>query len=419
MNSVIRRFYVTLVKKFIGRWWKMCVLFVAVGLFSAIFCGYFANEFINHDIESAFDEATCKFIKMDSEQEHGRCNVYCYVPNEQLSVTDTLGVQMFDLRELSAQLKDSLRVSIVSLFVIILVVVFIALLVFYYRTMKPLVLLRDYLSRYKYRKRIDSMVYKKGTEIDGLVELYNNAIDELDKTLVRLAETGRVEALTVLTKQIAHELRNPLTPIKLKVQMLLRRKQKGDENWDENIEESLNIIITQINLLEKTINQLNSLTSVSSTTVNRLGIDKMLKEIKSFYDGYPNIDIVYNNNTCNENVYIVMSYENLWSVLTNIMVNAIAAIGKNDDGKINMKLELIDSLIVISIEDNGKGVSDEIKEKIFAPNFTTKKSGSGIGLTIALGIVRNAGGNIYFESELNMGSKFYIELPFREHKRKK
>ncbi|MFI3267627.1 MAG: HAMP domain-containing sensor histidine kinase [Rikenellaceae bacterium] len=345
-------------------------------------------------------------------------NGYYYTTIFSLEIADSerIYVQIFDLGTLDVSLKETLKIDIINLFIVIFGVMFVLLIVFYNRTMKPLLLLKDYLSRFKYRKRIDSMMYKKGTEIDDLIDLYNNAIDELENTLVKLAETGRIEALTVLTRQIAHELRNPLTPIKLKVQMLLRRKHNGDKDWDNNIEESLNIIITQIDILEKTINQLSSLTSVSSTTVDRVNIDNMMNEIKSFYDGYPNIDITYVNKTHNEDIFIVMSYDNLWSVLTNIMVNAISAIGKRSDGEINMELNLTDYMIIMSIKDNGGGINEEIKDRIFAPSFTTKKSGSGIGLTIASGIVRNAGGQIYFESEKDVGATFFIEVPILQNK---
>lgn len=321
-------------------------------------------------------------------------------------------LQVYNLGTADAGAVDSLKIDIINIFIITFVIIFALLILFYRYTMRPLILLKESLIRMKYYRRIDSTMYKWGTEVDGLIDLYNNAIDELETTLVKLAEAGRIEALKVLTRQIAHELRNPLTPIKLKAQILLRRKQNGDPNWDENIEESLNIIIGQIDILANTINQLSAMATASTSTVDKIYIDQLMKDVVAFYKGYPNIEISYENSTQNENIAIVMSRDNLWSVLTNIVVNAIAAIGNTNGGKIEIKLSLKDNLVVISVKDNGGGISEDIKNKIFAPNFTTKKSGSGIGLTIASGFVKNVGGQLYFETVAGVGTTFYIEVPY-------
>lgn len=324
--------------------------------------------------------------------------------------------QVNNIRMLDLNLKNSMNIDLINTFIIALFILYIVLSMFYYHTMKPLIKLQNSLLRIDLHKRIDSTMYKRGSEVDGLVDLYNNAITKLEDTLVKLANSERTDVMKTLTRQIAHELKNPITPIKLNAQMILMRKKNGDVNWDKNIEEKLNAIVGQIDIFSNTINQLYSETYM--TIVDSINIDKKMNEVKELYGGYYNIKVRYVNETKNKNLSIRMSLDNLWSVLTNIMVNAVAAIDDKKDGRIDMALNIKDNMVVISIKDNGIGISNETKGYVFMPNFTTKEMGSGLGLVLASGFVKNAGGIIYFESEINIGTVFYIEIPYVDRTKK-
>ena len=231
----------------------------------------------------------------------------------------------------------------------------------------------------------------------------------MEATYKELAKTEREAAWKTMARQIAHEIKNPLTPIKLKVQMIQRRKRKGDPNWANNIDDALALILEQIDILSNIVSEFSSFAKMNENVPKRTDMDQMMKDIAAFYSDYSNIEVRYVKEVEGA-VYANIDYENFWRVLTNLFVNAIYAIGDRPDGLIELTLNAGEKEIEIAVKDNGCGISDKDKDKIFTLNFTTKKSGSGIGLAISMQIVKSMKGKIYFESTEGVGTVFYIIL---------
>ncbi|HIS33478.1 MAG TPA: HAMP domain-containing histidine kinase [Candidatus Avirikenella pullistercoris] len=305
--------------------------------------------------------------------------------------------------------NNSLIVNILNIFLFILFVSVMISMILYKQIMKSLNLIKESMRDIRYRRKIDNSKYKGGTEVDELITQYNNTIAELEATYKELAKTEREAAWKTMARQIAHEIKNPLTPIKLKVQMIQRRKRKGDPNWANNIDDALALILEQIDILSNIVSEFSSFAKMNENVPKRTDMDQMMKDIAAFYSDYSNIEVRYVKEVEGA-VYANIDYENFWRVLTNLFVNAIYAIGDRPDGLIELTLNAGEKEIEIAVKDNGCGISDKDKDKIFTLNFTTKKSGSGIGLAISMQIVKSMKGKIYFESTEGVGTVFYIIL---------
>ncbi len=316
---------------------------------------------------------------------------------------------------------------VVNMMNIFSVVVFLSMVIsglFYRQIMKPIRLIQNSIRNIRYRQRIENSPYDKHSEIGQLLEQYNQTIDELAVTYTELARHERQDAWRMIARQMAHELKNPLTPIKLKAQMILHRRKTGDTHWDDKIDESLQLIVSQTEILANIITEFSSLGKINEKPPVRVNIDKMCRELISFYSCFHGVTIHYQN--LDTSLYANVNYDNLWSVILNLISNAVSAVHAVKDirhGHIILKVRSDGPQhIEISVSDNGCGIPKEEQPMIFAPNFTTKKNGSGLGLVISQQMVQAMKGRLYFESKEGVGTVFYIvieqALPLDEEEQK-
>lgn len=306
-----------------------------------------------------------------------------------------------------------LVISILNIFVVALSIGLLISLFLYKQIMRPLNLIRQSIKNIRYRKRITG--YKKnGSELDLLIDQYNNTITDLEESYEELARREREGAWKVLAQQIAHEIKNPLTPIKLKVQMLQRRKQKGDPNWDADIDDSLSAIVSQIDVLSGIVSEFSNFAKMNMKPLEKGDLSALLNDILQLYYSYPDVTVIYNDHIAPEKAWVMLDADNFRSVIVNMMTNSIYAVNGVTDARVEVTLERDADRYRISISDNGIGIKEEDKEMIFRPSFTTKKTGSGIGLPLAKQIVKNMNGQITFSSTYGVGTVFTIELPVAE-----
>lgn len=300
--------------------------------------------------------------------------------------------------------------NIINIFLFVLVVAIIMAMLLYKQILRPLTLIKDSIRDIKYRRRIDNSRYHKSSEVDALIDQYNNTIAELEASYIELANREREGAWKTLAQQVAHEIKNPLTPIKLKVQMLQRKKQKNDPYWIKDVDDTLSSISSQIDLVADIVSQFSNFAKMDIKPLLKMDIAEILQETLYMYRGYINIKVSYTNDTDCSTMALTDS-NNFRSVITNLMLNAVYAIGEKEDGTIDVRIYNDDTWLFIDISDNGMGITPEDQKMIFKPNFTNKKTGSGIGLTLSLQIVKTMGGTISFESEYTRGTTFSIKVP--------
>ena len=243
-------------------------------------------------------------------------------------------------------------------------------------------------------------------EVSALVKSYNSMIDELEDSAVQLATSEREQAWREMAKQVAHEIKNPLTPMRLTVQSFQRKFDPSDPSARQKLDEYSKTLIQQIDTMSSIASAFSNFAQMPAQKSERLNIVEVVDlALDIFAENY--ITFIP------EKKEIIATFDRtqLIRVVTNLVKNAIQAIPKNKTPKITVKVFSEGNNVILTVEDNGNGVIDENKSKIFEPKFTTKSSGMGLGLAMIKNIIETYNGNITFVSTENEGTTFKVSFP--------
>ena len=313
----------------------------------------------------------------------------------------------------STELRNEIINFILTYSNIILILLGLALLIVLTVTktvMRPLALLQEKMGDIKIDRKNEPIEWKGNDEIGALIKQYNQLIVELEKSAAELKRTTTESAWRGVARQVAHEIKNSLTPMRLSVQMLQRSIEKGDADVEEKVKRTSNTLIEQIDALSDIASSFSRYAKLPENHPQPLDLAEVVGNVVNLYDNAENITFSYLYDKTKDYTFNG-DKTNLNSVVGNLIKNAVQAIGSKPNGKIEVTLQSTETTFVISVKDNGKGIKEEDKGQIFLPNFTTKTGGSGVGLSLTYNIVQSAGGTISFESEENVGTEFLIELP--------
>ncbi len=311
--------------------------------------------------------------------------------------------------------------TIINLFIILLVVTLIISTSVVNAMFRPLIEMGQKMSSADIHG-LEYIIYKREDEISTLVDAYNRMVHDLSDSTKKLAQAERDKAWSEMARQVAHEIKNPLTPIKLEIQRLIRLKQRNDPAWEEKFDKVSAIILEHIDILTDTANEFSTFAKLYSEEPVTLDLDKTLKDQLAIFDNKDNIEITYIG--MNDAVVLAPKPQ-LIRVFVNLITNAIQAIEIMQKEQQEDGLEITPGRIIISLrnsntdgfydivfEDNGPGVKDENLEKLFTPNFTTKSGGTGLGLAICRNIIEKCQGDIsYRKSYVTRGACFIVRLP--------
>ena len=243
-------------------------------------------------------------------------------------------------------------------------------------------------------------------EIDSLVNSYNKMIDDLEDSAERLAKTEREQAWQEMAKQVAHEIKNPLTPMRLTVQSF--QKNSGLKSEDEKLKlnDFCEILIEQIDTMSNVATSFSDFATLPKTQLEKTDLVEATKKVVEIFE-QNNITL----DTSNENIFVKLDKEQWIRVMTNLIKNSIQAIPYDRESNIQIKITESSKKVKIVVSDNGLGVSAKNREKIFEPKFTTKSDGMGLGLGIVRSIINSHRGKISYKSKNNKGTDFTISLP--------
>lgn len=280
---------------------------------------------------------------------------------------------------------------------------------------KPLVEIKDRIERLALTGNRRIRYRNTKDELGVLINSYNKMVEDLEESSRQLAQTEREQAWKEMARQIAHEIKNPLTPMKLSIQYLMKLKEAGVPGWEEKLESVSKSLLEQIDTLSQTATEFSSFARFFSEEVTPIDLDELVREQREFFDNREDIHFEYAGPGAE--ALVDGRRSQLARVLVNLITNAIQAIDNagKADGRIRISLSPVrsDEAVQwrIDVEDNGPGVSEEDLGKLFKPNFTTKKTGTGLGLAICRSIVEQSQGTIgYSRSDLG-GARFTILLP--------
>lgn len=257
--------------------------------------------------------------------------------------------------------------------------------------------------------------YHYDDEVGHLVKAYNTMLAELQRSAQKLALSERQGAWREMAQQIAHDIKNPLTPIKLNLQYLNSLRRENAPNWDEKFNAFTQMLQTQINKLARTADSFSQFAKTSHGISTSTSPNPLIRQEVELHRVLPNITWRYDIEP-SEEITIWIDPANFQRVINNLLTNAVQAIGNQANGQIRIATTLQKSLLIITIQDNGCGIPPEIASRIFHVSFTTKSEGSGLGLAITNTIIQSANGKITFHTKPDHGTTFTLELPIHTHK---
>ncbi|MCX7955167.1 MAG: HAMP domain-containing histidine kinase [Bacteroidales bacterium] len=252
--------------------------------------------------------------------------------------------------------------------------------------------------------------YKEKDEILTLVKEYNRVLDELKEKTKKLIQSERESTWKDIARQVAHEIKNPLTPMKLHIQHTLKIVQEKKYNTDD-IVKTLKSLLEQIDSLASIAESFSIFSKVLTPYIEEIEIVSYLNKIVTIYNTEKEI-IKLNSGKISE-IYVDADTQYIKQIFNNLITNAIQAIPEDREKNITISLTTVNDILKIEIADNGIGIPEEIKDKIFTPSFSTKTSGMGLGLAITKNMIDLLNGKIYFETQINKGTTFYIELKYK------
>jgi len=237
-------------------------------------------------------------------------------------------------------------------------------------------------------------------------------VDELQESARKLADSEREYAWREMAKQVAHEIKNPLTPMKLNVQQLYKSWKDGTPGFEKKLEKFTKNQIEYIETLSSIASAFSSFAKMPSANPMDLDLVEQLRTTLELFKDTENISFRIDW-PVDTKIFIYADKEHIISIFSNLIKNAIQSIPQGRSGLIKIGLELNGDRAIVSVADNGTGIPEDLKPKLFTPNFTTKSSGMGLGLSIVKRYVETAGGRVWFESEKDSGSVFFVELPVK------
>lgn len=320
--------------------------------------------------------------------------------------------QFFSQDEIQREIESFITV-IIHIYLIIIVLAILLSLFIGKQLSAPLNMLENKLKEMRLGRRNEKIDYNLNDEIGQLVIQYNRTVDELEQSARLLAKSERESAWKSMARQVAHEINNPLTPMKLSIQQLQRTKKLNDDRFDDYFEKSTVMLIEQIDNLSRIAGTFSNFARMPEAKFERVDVAaRLCSVVQLFVNNNEQIQIEYNGSE--KDVFVYADPEQLVQVFNNLLKNATQAIPDDRIGVIEVNLWQEAERIMIEITDNGVGIENELHDKLFVPNFTTKSNGMGLGLAIAKNIIELSGGTISFTSNVNEGTVFRVILPKAE-----
>ena len=333
---------------------------------------------------------------------------YTYITDAQFKPLAILNIPYLENdNRLDGELNEFLmRLGYTYMFMLIIAVV-LALLLSKYIT-KTLRTISDKIKETRLEKRNAKIEIKSSTEeISNLVNSYNSMIDELEESAVKLATSEREQAWREMAKQVAHEIKNPLTPMRLSVQSFQRKFDPTDPSIKLKVDEFSKTLIQQIDTMSSIASAFSNFAKMPAQQNEMLNVVDVVKmALDIFTEDY--ITFVPEE----EEIIAKFDRTQLIRVVTNLIKNGIQSIPEDAlNPKILVTVTALNNTVKITVQDNGIGISDDTKPKVFEPKFTTKTSGMGLGLAMVKNIVETYNGTITFISEIGKGTTFIVTFP--------
>jgi signal transduction histidine kinase len=346
------------------------------------------------------------------EEKIGKLNfASAYLPfyNHEAKLLGFANLQHFGKqKEFENQIQKFL-VAIINVFMLLLAISIVLAIFISNWVTAPLRILQENFSKIRFGKYNQQISYDKEDEIGALVKDYNQKLQELEYTAQQLAQSERESAWREMAKQVAHEIKNPLTPMKLSIQHLLRVYDPNDPNSEQKLKKVATSIVEQIDALTRIANEFSNFAKMPRPQEVTLDLIPIIENVLEVFKEEATCEITLVSDL--KSVLVNADKDQMIRTFNNLLKNAIQSIPEESAGKITIYVERVQENVLISIKDSGTGIPKDQIDKIFVPYFTTKTGGTGLGLAMVKQIIENHNGTISFETREGEGTIFTISLP--------
>ncbi len=274
---------------------------------------------------------------------------------------------------------------------------------------KPLEVLQQKMKNVSIEKQNEKIEWPRQDEIGKLIDAYNNMVDKLEESARLLKDSEREKAWREMAQQIAHEIRNPLTPMKLNVQYLRKLYEADDPAFKEKTAAISQSIIDQIETLNEVVDMFYDFAKTQKPKKEKTNFIQTIESIVNLFKKSYHVKI---NLTANvKNIEVPVSQRDLVRIFNNLFKNAIQSMEKSPEKRIEIQVTKLPENVTVQIKDTGKGMDEEEQKRIFIPYFTTKTKGNGLGLAIVKNLILEAGGTIRVISKKGEGTTFILQFP--------
>ena len=348
-----------------------------------------------------------KILKTREEEGVGYQSSYTYINDPKFKRIGILELQFTqDNSEIEKELQEFIqRLSIVYILMFLIAIVLAYFLSSYIT--RSIQIISERMQQTRLNERNEKIILDSASsEIEILVDAYNNMIDQLEESAVKLAKSEREQAWREMAKQVAHEIKNPLTPMRLSVQSFERNFNPEDKNVKVKLAEYSQTLIQQIDVMSSIASAFSDFAKMPTQKKERFNVVSVVKlALDIFNENFINYQASENE------IYANLDKTQLIRIVNNLVKNATQATELEENPSIDVNVSSDTKKVTILVSDNGKGISKEVEDLIFEPKFTTKTSGMGLGLGMIKNIIEAYEGSIYFESVLGEGTVFTVILP--------
>jgi len=315
-------------------------------------------------------------------------------------------LSVYRQREIQEELTETLTFIFGSYFVVIMILLIVVSFVTA-KISKPILLLQKATERLAKGEEDFVIDIERSDELGSLVDSFNKMTKDLAKSKARLKKAEREAAWRDIARRVAHEIKNPLTPIKLSIQHLYTLYQEKDfENFDSVLKKTKELIINEIDKLNRIATAFSDFAKLPSRNYEPLNVNDILLDVVSLYSPDKNVEFV---KELQDNIYPVLAdKQEMNRVFQNLIKNAVQSL--SDSGKVTVISYNSGSKVIVEIRDNGCGMEEEVLSKLFEPNFSTKSQGMGLGLAITKKSLEDMKASITIESTMNAGTTVRIEF---------
>lgn len=351
--------------------------------------------------------------KLVLQEDIGRLKYYsAYIPliNSQGTVLGFVNLPFIGQDNVIAKDRASIIVTLTNIYVILIILSILLTVFVSNKVTRPLLIVKQKLQDFDLKKQNTPIEYDGADEIGNLIKEYNRMVSELSKSTKLLAQTEREGAWQSMARQVAHEIKNPLTPMKLNIQLLQRAWDDNAYDFDNRLNKVCKILIEQIDALSSIATEFSAFAQMPEGQYENIDIYEAALSSVALFEETKNVKISVEADK-KANLIVVADSDQIIRMFTNLIKNAIQAIPEERLGLINIKIKTLDKNVLISVSDNGTGIPAEMQNRMFQPNFTTKSSGMGLGLAMVKNIIVSIGGTIWYETQENEGTTFFIQIP--------